>query len=74
MRSGNRDTGQATAAAAQTEGAGIPDGLACPPGAGDVPSCDAGPAGQMRFVVGELRELWRQRRARRHGGGQEGAR
>ncbi|MCA1712249.1 MAG: hypothetical protein LC789_11680 [Actinobacteria bacterium] len=35
---------------------------------GDVPGCDSGPGGRLKFVVGEIREAWSARRRRRADG------
>jgi len=43
-----------------------------PPGIDDrVPDCGTGPGGRVRFVAGELVEMWRDRRRRRVRGDDE---
>ena len=37
----------------------------CPVGSG-VPECGTGPVGRLRFVVSELRDVWRELRAHMH--------
>jgi hypothetical protein len=37
----------------------------CPVGSG-VPECGTGPAGRLRFVVSELRDVWRELHAHAH--------
>jgi hypothetical protein len=44
----------------------------CPVGSG-VPECGTGPAGRLRFVVSELRDVWRELRAHAHRESRSGA-
>ncbi|NYI41318.1 hypothetical protein BKA03_001437 [Demequina lutea] len=48
----------------------MPTAQECSPDDSDVPECQTGPTGRMRFVVSELRDVWRELLA--HGKPQSG--